>query len=51
MTATTTPETANNRDDDEGAVRSTLYSLHVVEDGCEVRLGGVFVWGWCVKGR
>ncbi|CBN74704.1 hypothetical protein Esi_0037_0139 [Ectocarpus siliculosus] len=39
----------NARDDDKGAVRSTLYSLHVVENGFQVRLEGVFVWGWYVK--
>ncbi|CAB1118930.1 unnamed protein product [Ectocarpus sp. CCAP 1310/34] len=39
----------NKNRDDKGAVRSTLYSLHVVENGVEIRLGGVFVWGWNVK--
>ncbi|CBN74686.1 conserved unknown protein [Ectocarpus siliculosus] len=39
----------DNRDDNKGAVRSTLYSLHVVENGFQVRLEGVFVWGWYVK--
>lgn len=36
----------NNNRDNKGAVRSTLYSLHVVEKGFEVQLEGVFVWGW-----
>ncbi|CAM9668981.1 unnamed protein product [Ectocarpus sp. 12 AP-2014] len=36
----------DGRGDSDGAPVSTMYSLHVVENGLEVRLEGVFMWGW-----
>ncbi|CAM9237912.1 unnamed protein product [Ectocarpus sp. 8 AP-2014] len=50
-----TDNNARNDDDDDsrgngdGAPVSTMYSLHVVENGLEVRLEGVFMWGWYAK--
>ncbi|CBJ28296.1 hypothetical protein Esi_0098_0037 [Ectocarpus siliculosus] len=47
-----TDNKARSDDDDDskgngdGAPVSTMYSLHVVENGLEVRLEGVFMWGW-----
>lgn len=36
----------DSRGNGDGAPVSTMYSLHVVENGLEVRLEGVFMWGW-----
>ncbi|CAN0183403.1 unnamed protein product [Ectocarpus sp. 4 AP-2014] len=49
-----TGNNARSDDDDDddsigngdGAPVSTMYSLHVVENGLEVRFEGAFMWGW-----